>query len=363
VTSGAATITSGAATATATVKFLDGPDNVNLQVVVDDENGGQVTKNLNGNLISVANVAPSIDLSRPDTANEGDIKTYNYSVTDPGDDPNPEITEDCGANGTKTDTPAADDFKCTFPEGPASSTVWVSANDGDDVGTDSKTVTVANVAPTLGLTASSHNVLTGGVNKVIFTANASDVPADPITYTWSGGDPASSTATGNPYKAGFSTCGDKTVTVTASDGDTGSAQMTKTVKAWNAIFQAPIKDGSVNTASKGQVLPVKATIGCGTTNLTTLQPVIQLLNGDATPEADSGTTALTASVSSADTGQFMRPIDAGYIYNLQTPSAAAGTKYTIRVNPWGAPPAGSTQQQIADWNLATGMYALLQIRK
>jgi hypothetical protein len=59
----------------------------------------------------------------------------------------------------------------------------------------------------------------------------------------------------------------------------------------------------------------------------------------------------------------MRPIDAGYIYNLQTPSAAAGTKYTIRVNPWGAPPAGSTQQQIADWNLATGMYALLQIRK
>jgi len=215
----------------------------------------------------------------------------------------------------------------------------------------------------LGLTASSHNVLTGGVNKVIFTANASDVPADPITYTWSGGDPASSTATGNPYKAGFSTCGDKTVTVTASDGDTGSAQMTKTVKAWNAIFQAPIKDGSVNTASKGQVLPVKATIGCGTTNLTTLQPVIQLLNGDATPEADSGTTALTASVSSADTGQFMRPIDAGYIYNLQTPSAAAGTKYTIRVNPWGAPPAGSTQQQIADWNLATGMYALLQIRK
>src|SRR5215208_1548722 len=320
VTSGAATITSGAATATATVKFLDGPDNVNLQVVVDDENGGQVTKNLNGNLISVANVAPSIDLSRPDTANEGDIKTYNYSVTDPGDDPNPEITEDCGANGTKTDTPAADDFKCTFPEGPASSTVWVSAN-------------------------------------------ASDVPADPVTYTWSGGDPASSTATGNPYKAGFSTCGDKTVTVTASDGDTGSAQMTKTVKAWNAIFQAPIKDGSVNTASKGQVLPVKATIGCGTTNLTTLQPVIQLLNGDATPEADSGATALTASVSSADTGQFMRPIDAGYIYNLQTPSAAAGTKYTIRVNPWGAPPAGSTQQQIADWNLATGMYALLQIRK
>jgi hypothetical protein len=94
-----------------------------------------------------------------------------------------------------------------------------------------------------------------------------------------------------------------------------------------------------------------------------LQPVIQLLSGDATPEADSGTTVLTASVSSADTDQYMRPVDAGYIYNLRTPSAAAGTKYTIRVNPWGTLPVGSSPQQIADWNLATGMYTLLQIRK
>jgi hypothetical protein len=62
VKSGAANanITSGAATHTATVKFLDGPGSVNLQVVVSDGHGGQVTKNLDSNLISVTNVDPDI---------------------------------------------------------------------------------------------------------------------------------------------------------------------------------------------------------------------------------------------------------------------------------------------------------------
>jgi CarboxypepD_reg-like domain/PKD domain len=340
--------------------FPDGPASPTVEVTADD---GDPTNNIGSDSIevTVANVAPTVVLSGDTSANEGQTKTYTYTVNDPGQDTFT-TNESCGANGNYTDTAAANSFECTFPDGPATSTVSVSANDGDDTGNDSIEVTVANVAPTLnGLTASSENVLAGSVNKVIFTANASDVSGDTITYTWSGGDASSSTATGNTYKAGFSSCGDKIVTVTASDGDGGSAQMTKTVKAWNAIFQAPIKDGSVNTSAKGQVVPVKASIGCGTNNLTTLQPAIQLLNGDATPEADSGTTALTTSVGSlADTGPVMRPVDAGYIYNLLTPSAAAGTKYTIRVNPWGAtPPAGTTP---ADWNLATGMYALLQIR-
>jgi hypothetical protein len=58
----------------------------------------------------------------------------------------------------------------------------------------------------------------------------------------------------------------------------------------------------------------------------------------------------------------MRPVDGGYIYNLQVPSnAAQNQEYTIRVNPWGStPPAGVTQ---ADWNSATGMYIVIKIRK
>jgi hypothetical protein len=100
VKSGAATITSGAATNTATVNFLDGPSSVNLQVVVSDGHvGGQVTKNLDGNLISVANVDPDITsftgtpyfigpltyLSN-NTTNTPSGSTFSGAWTDPGAD-------------------------------------------------------------------------------------------------------------------------------------------------------------------------------------------------------------------------------------------------------------------------------------
>jgi hypothetical protein len=113
-------------------------------------------------------------------------------------------------------------------------------------------------------------------------------------------------------------------------------------------------DGTINKVQNGQAVPVRLSVGCGTTNLTGLSPHIQLLNGNNSPENETGSTAVTTSVSSADTGQTMRPVDGGYIYNLQVPSnATAGTQYTIRVNPFGA----SANHQ------ATGMYIVLEIRK
>jgi hypothetical protein len=334
----------------------------NVGAKIRDEDGG-VTEYTDS--VTISNVAPTATKSFESPVDEG--SSFNLALNSPSDPSSADTTAgfkyafDCGSGYSTFGT--SDTASCPTTDNGTLNVGAKIKDKNEGISEYTGTVTVNNVAPTLDpLTASSDNVLTGSANKVIFTANASDVPADPLTYTWSGGDTGSSSPTPNTYKAGFSSCGDKTVTVTVTDGDGGSTQMTKTVKAWNALFQAPIKDGTVNTASKGQVVPVKATIGCGTTNLTTLQPVIQLLNGDATPEADSGTTVLTTSVGSlADSGQYMRPVDAGYIYNLLTPSAAAGTKYTIRVNPWGAtPPAGTTA---ADWNLATGMYALLQIRK
>jgi len=50
----------------------------------------------------------------------------------------------------------------------------------------------------------------------------------------------------------------------------------------------------------------------------------------------------------------MRPVDEGYIYNLQVPSnAAANQEFTILVNPFGP---------TAD-HAATGMYVVIKIRK
>jgi hypothetical protein len=101
--------------------------------------------------VTVANVALTVTLSGADAADEGDKKSYTYTVTDPGDDPNPTITTSCGAGAAKSNE-TANSFDCTFPDGDGANgtdyTVSVSADDGEDTGTDTKTVTVANLAPT-----------------------------------------------------------------------------------------------------------------------------------------------------------------------------------------------------------------------
>jgi hypothetical protein len=157
----------------------------------------------------------------------------------------------------------------------------------------------------------------------------------------------------------FPTCGTHTVEAQASDKDGGvsaeSSQATRSVSVYNGAFSPPLVDGTTNMVQKGQVVPVEISIGCGTTNLTNLTPHIQLLGGNVSPESESGRTTVTpTSVLAADTTQTMRPVDGGYIYNLQVPSnAAVNQKFTILVNPFGA---------TAD-HAATGMYVVIKIRE
>jgi hypothetical protein len=130
--------------------FPDGPASSSVNVKVKDSDGASDSDSEAVQVVAIANVAPTVDLSGPASASEGDTKTYTYTVSDPGDDLNPAITESCGANGNYTNTAAADSFDCTFPDGPASSTVKVTADDGDpsnNIGSDEIDVTVNNVDP------------------------------------------------------------------------------------------------------------------------------------------------------------------------------------------------------------------------
>ena len=131
--------------------FADGPATTNVTAQVTDSDGAADTDN-QVVVVTVANVAPTVTLTGDAAADEGSTHTYTYTVSDPGDDPNPVIVESCGANGTYTDTAAVNSFECTFPDGPASSTVSVTADDGDAVGSDELEVTVANVKPSISLT-------------------------------------------------------------------------------------------------------------------------------------------------------------------------------------------------------------------
>jgi Bacterial Ig domain len=335
--------------------------------------------------VTAVNDAPIVSNPQGDGAsNEGDVKTYTFDIADV-DSSTFSASVDCGRAG-KGEVVAESvqisgtngEFKCKFLDGLASPTqvdISVQVSDGEKLSNvESKSVSVSNVAPALtGVSSSSQNALAGTVNPVTFTGTATDVsPIDlgaGFSWRWAidGGAYGPFGAVGaNSFTVGgannqlyFSTCGTQTVQAQASDKDGGvsaeSPQATQSVSVYDGVFNPPLVDGSTNMVQKGQIVPVEISIGCGTTNLTNLTPYIQLLSGNVSPESESGsTTVTTPSVLAADTTQTMRPVDGGYIYNLQVPSnAAANQTFTILINPFGAN---------AD-HAATGMYVVIKIRK
>ena len=106
----------------------DGPDQSQTVTITASDGTATTTTTF---ALSVANLKPSVTLSGPATADEGDTKTYNYTVTDPGTDTYTKSIS-CGTEG---DFVAGSDdgssFQCSFPDGPASSTVSFSATDSD----------------------------------------------------------------------------------------------------------------------------------------------------------------------------------------------------------------------------------------
>jgi len=188
------------------------------------------------------NVAPTVTLTGPTGANEGDTKSYSFTTSDPDVlDTFSLVSQSCGANGTLSNaafnlTTGAGSFDCLFPDGPASSTVSVQVKDSDDANSniDSIGVTIANVAPTVTLTGPTS---AEEGSPVVLVGSATD-PAganDTISYDWS------VTKDGNPFANGTGVNIDFTpddngtyvATLTASDEDGGSASTDHTVAVAN----------------------------------------------------------------------------------------------------------------------------------
>jgi hypothetical protein len=280
--------------------------------------------------------------------------TYNDSDGDPVD-----LT---ASYGTVTKDPGGVtgtwSWSTTPDDGPADSqTVTITATDSHNAtGQNSFGLTVNNVPPTItSITPNPSSVLTG--TNVTFTGAATDPSGADTTagfkWSWNGG--AYGAAGTNTFTTAFSTCGSNTVSATAKDKDDGISDSftSSAVSSYDGHFLPPLTEGTFNAVQKGQVVPVKISVGCNGVSLAGLTPAIQLLSGEVDPNTDPGDSTLnvaTTSVSSADTTGQMRPIDGGYIYNLQVPSASAGTNFTIRVRPFGTATGGS-------------MYVVLKIRK
>jgi uncharacterized protein len=298
------------------------------------------------------NDAPSADAGGPYSVAEGSSTTLTASGSDPEGGP-VTFAWDLDGNGT-FETPGQS-VSYSAADGPAAPTVKVQVTDALGASSVAQaTVNITNVAPTItSLTGSPASTFVG--EPVTFTGTATD-PSGPDTaagFTW-----AFDTGTGfvafggNGFVTSFAACGSYTVTAKAKDKDGGiSAPFTSSpVRVNSAAFRQPIDQDAVNLVTRGQVVPVKITVGCNGF-LSGLQPLIAIRAGDYDPnvDADDPTYEVADSAGNADADGVMREADGQYIYNLRVPTAAAGTLFTIAVRPFG----GS----------APVMHALLRIRR
>jgi len=175
--------------------------------------------------VTVGNVAPIVDAGTDRTADEGSTVSFNGSFTDPGTADTHTYSWDFGdpfditpASGTLTPTHTyADDGIYTV-------TLTVTDDDGG-MGTDTCTVTVNNVAPTVvaGLDRTAECC-----DDVLFSGSFSDPGADTHTIKWDFGDESTAAGTLTPTHK-YCDIGVYTVTLTVTDDDAGVGEDTLTV--------------------------------------------------------------------------------------------------------------------------------------
>lgn len=272
--------------------------------------------------------------------------TYRWSVT---------------RNGAIYGSPGTGPSYTFTPDDNGTFVVTLEASDKDGgTGSDSTSISASNVPPAVtSVAASGASAVTGAA--VSFSGTATDPSsadaAAGLRWQWSiDGSAYSAPSTSNVLSYAFTACGDHAVNARALDKDGGiSAPVpASVVKAYDAHFQAPLNEGLFNTVQAGRVVPVKVSIGCGSTALAGMAPAIQLLKGNVSPANEVNADPVeTLSASPADTTGLMRETSGFYLYNLLVPSdssARPGALYTIRVRPFG------------DANASAAIYIVLRIK-
>jgi hypothetical protein len=299
------------------------------------------------------NDPPSSSAGGPYSADEGSTVTLTASGSDP-EGGTVSYAWDLDDNGG-FETPGQS-VAYSPEDGPSTPVVKVRVT--DDAGltsTGRATVTVANVAPTVtALIASPLNGLVG--QGVTFTGTATDPSTADTTagFGWAFDTGNGFGAFGaNGFVASFSACGTYTADAKARDKDGGvSAPVTSSpVHVYDGNVLPPLTAGALNLVQRGQVVPVKISIGCNAF-LGGLHPAISIRAGDYDPAVDPSDPSYVVpdTSPSADTGGVMREGNQHYLYNLGVPSnGSAGQLYTVLIRPFG----GS----------APTLYAVLKIRR
>src|SRR4051812_18292103 len=268
VLSGNAAISGLAAGSSVSVSFSDGPSTVSLQVIVNDGNGHPVTRTLS---ITENNVAPAVTLtSAPTAANEGEVKTFAFSVSDPGADTFSVAagSPGCGVNGvlvagSLTTSAAGGSFQCRFPDGPASSTVSIVVTDSDGAASSAATaiVAVANVAPTVVLSGAlsanegdtktySYTVTDPGVDTFSVAAGSPGCAVNGVLVAGS----VTTSAAGGSFQCRFPDGpASSTVSIVVTDSDGAASSAATAIVAIANVAPAVTLTSAPTAANEGEV--------------------------------------------------------------------------------------------------------------
>ena len=337
--------------ATAGVKthtYADGPNSSPITVDLVDEDGTFLDA-ANALSVTVNNVAPTIAISGAASVDEGSAYSLTLgAVTDPGTDTVSELHRPLGrrqlrhlhgSNGVKTHT---------YADGPISRSITVDLVDEDGTFLDAAnalSVTVNNVAPTVGTVTVTFNPLTHVATATAAFQEPGILDTRSATVTWNvtgtGANVAITGTMGNGSVTGTITLPtgcyptlSATITVTDKDSGVGSntGSLIGAADAYAASFQSPIQDNERNIVKYGNVVPIKVSLTSACTGAAITGATLYVTLTDGTNgEFIDDTNVVAESVSSADTGNVMRPNGAGYIYNLTTKGLTQGKDYAVRI--------------------------------
>jgi hypothetical protein len=324
----------------------NGPDS--FDYTVSDGNGGTDTATVNLTVTSV-NDGPTVTLSGDALADEGQTKTYTFAVSDPDSGDTFTVKSgfpDCGTGGnlvagSLTTTASGGSFKCTFPDGPANPTVRIQVTDGANTDSNeaTKSVTVANVNPTIGaltVTGNSGTACIGSTNVVNLSFSITDPGVDTHSGTINWGDGTTTQFNGSTPPSPFSvtqqhsySAGTYTITVNASDSDPGGNAAPKSTSGTQNVsllykvseLQDPVNPSTAATMSvfkSGSTVPLKVIItDCNNQPVNGLVPRISFTKVNPSTPALGVNEALSTQPN--DTNFLMRDAGNGqYIYNLNT---------------------------------------------
>ncbi len=250
------------ANGTGTAPAFTPPDNgtYTVNVVVSDPDGGTDTASIT---VTVTNVAPTVSISGSASGAEGSASSWTLVGADASS------TDATGLSYTWDITDASNN---TVASGTGSSPSWTPADDGsytlsavvidpqNATGTNSLSLSISNVAPTLSISGSATGDEGSSNSYALLGADAGSVDANNLSYAWTITDSSNATvASGNGDGLAWTPDDDGSYTLSATvtdpQGATGSSSLGLTISN-----VAPVVN-SINgpaTGDEGQSLSFSA---------------------------------------------------------------------------------------------------------